>query len=943
MKKLLALVLCAAMIASMCVFSTSAAADYAIMPGDKVLTGEGNFPLKPDKSYNVEDMTLEFDAAFIADNEKGVCGFGIDSSNGTRLTISRFGIGFVNTYDDADTIKGAVTPFGEVEPASWENQHHFKLVNTGSGVTIYVDGEQKFTSSDKVALWAGVVNLGFHAGTMAVKNLSMTTNGGDEILTWNGSDLMGGQLGGGGGWGGVQEIIEAPDFLPPSADYLIMPGEKVIFIEGNCPLMPSGGYDINDVAVEFDVAFVADNDKNVCGLGIETTSKRLTISRYGVGIVDTYDTAANIIAASTPLPNVEAASWTNQHHVKVTNTSAGISVEIDGAVIFTSTEKLVQWAGVLNLGGHAGALAFDNIVMTTASNGNVLLSSDGTTLLDGQIGAGGGYGGVHTLGEAPDFIVKNPTVNVLTGYTQLSYNGDLADKQVYTMDLALIPDENGVAELTVWGGSDGTMDRAGIKLNANTGKATVGVACDNTGKAGHEGHGDFTAPVEFNWGAGTYANMHKVVFTFDGTVTINIDGEDVYNSGLTVGTNGNSFAVLMAANGVCPIDNFSLVSGDVNLASDFEKGSPEIGGGSVTTIYPCGDKHSFSKFYATTTHPTCTDKGVGTAICEICGEATTTREIAALGHNFTDNWDNADNVTADKREYNCRRCGMTVSTSLPAEGTYTGSYSMYNDFNDKLMSEKVAEFNFEGKGYMSADGKFSANTTDRPCWQPGFSDKLNSNVGYTHSIDVRLNKLLDGASSNQYGHKFQFWFGGQTGLVIYAGVDFDNNEAYITPVDGGSFEESRTSVNIGLGEWHNYALKYLADWNDETCILEFQIDGVAVCRVDGDTSEDLIYIAGRPEGETDDLQCIWMYDLDVSFDNYVIGSFDFAWTNGATLLGDVNGDGKVNMLDLLRAKKYVAELVGADQVDLVNGDLDSKRDGITVADILLLKRLISTL
>jgi hypothetical protein len=929
MKKLLAFVLCVAMIASMCVFSTSAATYWSKVQGKGVYwssaTAYGWISDDAVSGLSADNWGIEFDVVYLADGDTNPAAFGLNTSAGI-IGISRTGVG-VGDPQKAEAITG-YSPITTAVAAGPTCQQHVKAEVTSSGITVWVDGNQVFTQ--------GGVTLNqtqwffAYVGAEAVDNFkTYNPSTGATVKSSNFDN------------GSYSDIFSAGtdgtiDFDDTYDVYGFMPGDKVIMPSVNQALTPDEDFDVKDVAIEYDIAYVGDDDNGISGACFDTTSGRLSVTRYGVGLVSIYSDSATMQANVNALPTVAAASWTNQHHVKYTSTSDGVKVYVDGNLIYQNSEVFAKhWVNDhdINLGTFTGTTALKNIRLYVVSSNKTLLYSDGSTTLDGKIG-NSGYGGSRTIDTVPDYLVTYPTFSTITGYTQMSYDGDLADTATYSFDLALIPNENGESRFTAWAETDGTIDRIFIALDASTGKASVGVACDGT-------HSSTLADAAtFDWGAGTYANTHKVVITIDNGVKVNIDGSDVYTtSGVTA---AKGWAIMMPSAGTSALDNFTFKSGSVTIANDFEDNTNGVGG-TLKTIYPCGSTHTYSSYYKVTKAATCTEAGSSEAVCEICGDSTVTNTIAATGHSFVNNWDDPTSVKdatateAGSRSYKCKNCDVRISTTTPATNDYTGSYKLFVDLKDTALADDVVDF---PAGATLKDGQYTITSNDTTYFQVGKEDNLNPTAGYVQSVDIRLNNIIDG---DKYGSTFYFWFGGDNQMAVQAGIDFANGVAFIRPSSSGVFKEITAEVDVNPGEWHTLALRFVTDWEDWTATAELLLDGEVVVTANDDNIDDAVMVIGNAEDSTSQYAIMRLFGASVSLANYVQGSYDFTWTNGAELAGDINGDGKVNMLDLLRAKKYVAGLVDASSIVAGNADLDLHRDGLTSSDIVLLKKLISTL
>ena len=65
-------------------------------------------------------------------------------------------------------------------------------------------------------------------------------------------------------------------------------------------------------------------------------------------------------------------------------------------------------------------------------------------------------------------------------------------------------------------------------------------------------------------------------------------------------------------------------------------------------------------------------------------------------------------------------------------------------------------------------------------------------------------------------------------------------------------------------------------------------------------------------------------------------------TSTQNILGDANGDGKVTVSDVMEVRKYVAELIGDDELDMTAADVN-KDEKVTVSDVMRVRMYVAEL
>ena len=193
-----------------------------------------------------------------------------------------------------------------------------------------------------------------------------------------------------------------------------------------------------------------------------------------------------------------------------------------------------------------------------------------------------------------------------------------------------------------------------------------------------------------------------------------------------------------------------------------------------------------------------------------------------------------------------------------------------------------------------------------------------------------------------------------------AGYDADENVLFIRDSASDNdvdYYQAPYSVDLEDGEWHTLTLRFRVDEfnsmlesehgenDDGYYYVSLELDGDEVLAAgkyeeDGEVWGDIYGLSNlAPASDAKAYSIFRSFGLQADIDNLVQGNSEFRWTKLNYVLGDVNGDGKTNVVDLRILK---ANAAGSIEVDLNKkaADLDKSGD-VTAADVLELAKLLA--
>ena len=332
-----------------------------------------------------------------------------------------------------------------------------------------------------------------------------------------------------------------------------------------------------------------------------------------------------------------------------------------------------------------------------------------------------------------------------------------------------------------------------------------------------------------------------------------------------------------------------------------------------------------------TTEPTCTEDGVKTYTCTVCGQVLKTEPVPATGHTWGE-WVLTTEPTLDadgEETRTCQTCGATETRHVAAV-VYTVSFNANGgsgapESQRKLqgaaltLSETVpTRDGFIFKGWAESAGAAEAQ------YQPGGS--------FTADADTTLYAVWEKDASYVGAITVGTITRARPGTEVTVPISLTENPG-ITGI-GMKIEYDKTRLRLT-----GYSDAGLTGWVVGVGTGEKAVWGDAVgSTITGDILTLTFTVL---EGAEDGLAEITVTELDIT--DLDVNNVEFSVTSGGVTVansipGDVNGDGRVAIADVVTLKRYLA---GMDvEIDPVAADVngDGKQ---TIADVVLIMRYLA--
>ena len=432
-------------------------------------------------------------------------------------------------------------------------------------------------------------------------------------------------------------------------------------------------------------------------------------------------------------------------------------------------------------------------------------------------------------------------------------------------------------------------------------------------------------------------------------------------------------------NGVFLTANFTVLDdaplGDAAVSISYQPGDIgnfneeeinfEVVAGGVTVI--CD--HAWDEG-AVTTEPTCTEDGVKTYTCSLCGE-TRTEPVPATGHTSDEGVVTTEPTCTEDgvKTYTCTVCGQVLKTeSIPATGHSWGDWVL------------TTEPTLDADGVETRTCQTCGATETRPVAAVVYTVSFNANGGsgapesqrklqgaaltLSETVPTRDGFIFKGWAESAGAAEAQYQPGGSftadADTTLYA--VWEKDASYVGAITVGTITRARPGTEVtvpisltenpgitGIGMKIEYDKTRLQLTGYSDAGLTGWVVGVGTGEkaVWGDavgstiTGDILTLTFTVLEGAEDGLAEITVTELDIT--DLDVNNVDFSVTSGGVTVansipGDVNGDGRVAIADVVTLKRYLA---GMDvEIDPVAADVngDGKQ---TIADVVLIMRYLA--
>ena len=431
-------------------------------------------------------------------------------------------------------------------------------------------------------------------------------------------------------------------------------------------------------------------------------------------------------------------------------------------------------------------------------------------------------------------------------------------------------------------------------------------------------------------------------------------------------------------NGVILTANFTVLDdaplGDAAVTISYQPGDIgnyneeevnfEVAAGGVTVI--C---NHVSDEGTVTTEATCTEPGVKTYTCTLCGEVIRTEEISAKGHSWDEGVVFAEPTCTEDgmKIYTCANCGETRTEAITAKGHTWGEWVL------------TSEPTLDADGVETRTCQVCGATETRPVAAVVYTVSYNANGGtgapesqrklqgtaltLSETVPTKDGFVFKGWAESEGATAAQYQPGGSftkdADTTLYA--VWEKDASCVGTITVGTIKRARpgTEVKISVELTENPGVAAMSlQLNYDTTKLKLTgysdagLTGWVINPETGgmvwadtqnttitDTIVDLTFTV--LEGAEDGFAEVTITDRMIVNDNEEV--LEFAVISGGvnvanSIPGDVTGDGNVNIIDVLRLQKYLA---GMDvEIDPIAADVTG--DGnVNVIDVLRMKKFLA--
>ena len=188
-------------------------------------------------------------------------------------------------------------------------------------------------------------------------------------------------------------------------------------------------------------------------------------------------------------------------------------------------------------------------------------------------------------------------------------------------------------------------------------------------------------------------------------------------------------------------------------------------------------------------------------------------------------------------------------------------------------------------------------------------------TSYTFEFDAKI--LSTDISVEGYPSVFSIWFGGGDGVSYQCGYSFADGQFIICLARRENEKIVAKDFELVFDQWYNWKFQF----DNETCTVRLYIDDELIFN----EYNRYFYYSSADHQENGTGLYSWFVNTQVEFDNVKIYNFYDYGTDASDVepeyqLGDINRDGKVNLIDMYVIKDDLLDRSSYNENCDINGD-----------------------